>query len=46
MIKKLDEWKGGILLFFCLLVMINVYVNRIHELNQTDEYNRIAYYDK
>lgn len=45
MIEKLKEWRGGILLFLCLVSMINIYIDRIAELRQYEENNRIAYYE-
>ncbi len=45
MIEKLKEWRGGILLFLCLVIMINMYIDRISELRELEENNRIAYYE-
>lgn len=45
MIEKLKEWRGGILLFLCLVIMINMYMDRISELRSIEENNRISYYE-
>ena len=45
MIKKLEEWRGGFLLFLCFVLMINMYIDRINELNQIEDTNRIVYYE-
>lgn len=45
MLEKVKEWRGGILLFLSLVLMFNIYINRINELNQIEEQSRIAYYE-
>ena len=45
MLEKLKEWRGGILLFLCLVLMFNIYLERINELNAIEDQTRIAYYE-
>ena len=45
MLEKLKEWRGGILLFLSLVLMFNIYLDRINELNAIEDQTKIAYYE-
>lgn len=46
MLDLLDRLKGVILLFIVLVCVSNMITTRVKELNQLDQANSIAYYEK
>lgn len=46
MLKVLDKYKGVILLILVFVVMLDMYTNRIEQLNNIEQQSNVAYYEK
>lgn len=46
MLKVLDKYKGVILLTLVFVVMLNMYTDRIKQLNNIEQQSNVAYYEK
>lgn len=46
MLKILDKYKGVILFILVFVVMLNMYTERIKQLNILEQQSNIAYYEK
>lgn len=46
MLKVLDKYKGVILFILVFVVMLNMYTDRIKQLNDIEQQSNVAYYEK